>query len=386
MMFKMNNMMLFSKIKHTFFVIIIFIIINNIIYMKSSFSSNFKDCDEKAYYITNIKSDITSKNIQKAKRIAENNASSTAFKKIFERLVLNPKNEKKLKIDFKNLINFIKINQEASSINRFVGSFDVCFNRLETKKLFEKNNLSYAEIYSVPISVLPIYGSPRGYVFFDEQNFWHSSWANEIENYNGLLNLKISKGNIFLKRKLKAKKILRSEPTEILKIIKYDNTKRLITVIAEPVLLKNGNFALRTFAKLYNKNGEFVANIYTNVKNFKNYESIQKNENTYLEKEVKKIIYIYSESWKKSNLFKKDILTHIDLYVPIKKEKNWSNFINLVDNIPYINEFTIVAIRNDVGKVRIQFQGTVDTLFSIFNEKGLKFKKVKDEFILLSTD
>ena len=49
--------------------------------MKSSFSSNFKDCDEKAYYITNIKSDITSKNIQKAKRIAENNASSTAFKK-----------------------------------------------------------------------------------------------------------------------------------------------------------------------------------------------------------------------------------------------------------------------------------------------------------------
>ena len=39
-------------------------------------------------------------------------------------------------------------------------------------------------------------------------------------------------------------------------------------------------------------------------KNFKNYESIQKNENTYLEKEVKKIIYIYSESWKKSNLFK----------------------------------------------------------------------------------
>ena len=95
---------------------------------------------------------------------------------------------------------------------------------------------------------------------------------------------------------------------------------------------------------------------------------------------------IYCTFWKKSNLFKKDVLTHIDLYVPIKKEKNWSNFINLVDNIPYINEFTIVAIRNDVGKVRIQFQGTVDTLFSIFNEKGLKFKKVKDEFILLSTD
>jgi len=137
---------------------------------------------------------------------------------------------------------------------------------------------------------------------------------------------------------------------------------------------------------LYDKKGEFIANIYSNIKNFKNYENVQKNEKRYLEKEVKNIIYIYSESWKKSNLFKKDVLTHIDLYVPINKENNWSNFISLVDKIPYINDFIIVAIRNDVGKVRIQFQGTVDTLFSIFNEKGLKFKKVKDEFILLSTD
>ncbi len=137
---------------------------------------------------------------------------------------------------------------------------------------------------------------------------------------------------------------------------------------------------------MYDKKGEFIANIYSNIKNFKNYENVQKNEKRYLEKEVKNIIYIYSESWKKSNLFKKDVLTHIDLYVPINKENNWSNFISLVDKIPYINDFIIVAIRNDVGKVRIQFQGTVDTLFSIFNEKGLKFKKVKDEFILLSTD
>ncbi len=384
-MFRINNTMLFTKINQSFFLLII-IFINNLFFLKTSVSSNFKDCKDKAYYITNIKSDVTSKNIQKAKLIAENNARSTAFKEMFERLVLNPKNDNTFKIDLKNIINFIKINQEASSITRFVGSFDVCFDKTETTKFFENNDLSYAEIFSVPISVFPIYGSPRGYVFFDEQNTWQSIWTREIDNYNGLLSLKVSKGNIFLKRKLKAKKILSSESKEILKIITYDQTKRLITVIAEPVLLKNGDFALKTSAKLYNKNGQFVANIYKNVKNFKNYENVKRNEKKYLEKEVKKIIYIYSESWKKSNLFNKDILTHIDLYVPIKKDKNWSNFINLVDDIPYINEFIIIAIRNDVGKVRIQFQGTVDTLFSIFNEKGLKFRKVKDEFILLNKD
>ncbi len=383
-MSKINNKFLFLKINQSFFILLIFVIINNIIYIKKSFSSNYKDCNDLAFYITNIKSDITSENIQKAKLIAENNARSIAFNKLFNRLVLKPKKEKTFKLDFRNIISFIKINQEASSKKRFVGSFDVCFDKMETRKFFEENDLSYAEIFSVPISVLPIYGSPRGYVFFDDRNTWQTIWSEKIDRYQGLLKLNISKGNLFLKRKLNAKKIIRSDSIEISKIIKHDKTKRLLTVIAEPALLKNGDFVLKIFAKLYNKNGEFITNIYSNIKKFKNYENIKKNETTYLKTEIEKIIYFYSESWKKTNLFKRDVLTHIDLYVPIKKEKNWSDFINLVNQIPYINEFIIVAIRHDVGKVRITFQGTVDTLFGIFNEKGLKFKKIKDEFILLN--
>ena len=48
-----------------------------------SFSTEIKDCINDAFYITNIKSDVTSDNISKAKSLAENEARSKAFLRLF---------------------------------------------------------------------------------------------------------------------------------------------------------------------------------------------------------------------------------------------------------------------------------------------------------------
>ena len=93
-----------------------------------------------AFYITNIKSDVTSDNISKAKSLAENEARSKAFLRLLKRLSVTKKKNIKFNLDIKNLINFIKINEEANSLKRFVGSFDVCFNRKAVVNFFQSNN------------------------------------------------------------------------------------------------------------------------------------------------------------------------------------------------------------------------------------------------------
>ena len=84
-----------------------------------------------------------------------------------------------------------------------------------------------------------------------------------------------------------------------------------------------------------------------------------------------------------NNLFKENIVTQVNLYVPIKIKKDWSSFISLLKNLSYVNDFKIISLSNKVGKVRIYFQGKVNTFLTILNEKGLKIEKIKDEFILL---
>jgi len=38
----------------------------------------------------------------------------------------------------------------------------------------------------------------------------------------------------------------------------------------------------------------------------------------------------------------------------------------------YVNHFKIISLKNDVGKVRINFQGTAKTFLTILNEKRFK--------------
>ena len=56
---------------------------------------------------------------------------------------------------------------------------------------------------------------------------------------------------------------------------------------------------------------------------------------------------------------------------------------NCISFNPGILSFKIVAIKKDVGKVSINFNGTLNTLFNILNEKGLMFEQINDEFVLL---
>ena len=212
---------------------------------------------------------------------------------------------------------------------------------------------------------------------------WNKFWSSTINKYEGLLKLKFSKGNLFLKRNIDVKHLLKSDSKEILKILNHDNSKRLLIVLAEPLLLTNGNFALSTYAKLYDEKGKFVSNIYKNTKNFKSYGKVINLQEKHIKKEINKIISIFSNSWKKNNLFKGDIINQVNFYIPIENKEDWSHFILMIEKIPYIDEFKIVAIKKDVGKVSINFNGTLNTLFNILNEKGLMFEQINDEFVLL---
>ena len=65
----------------------------------------------------------------------------------------------------------MKINEEANSINSFE-VFDFFFNIL---RFFKNNKLNFAEVYSLPISVFPIYAHLKG-LFYDSNDIWYKLW------------------------------------------------------------------------------------------------------------------------------------------------------------------------------------------------------------------
>ena len=240
--------MIFEFNLKLFFVKIIFLFL--FIFQFEVIASSKLDCKEKAFYVNNVISDAKHQDLTKAKSKAEEKGRLIAFNQLLNRLTLRKQIKDSYKIDLNKMINFIKINNEANSTNRFLGSFDFCFNRDEVVKFFKKENLNFAEVFSLPISIFPIYEGPSGYVFLDEKDTWYELWKNFLNTNDSLLKFKLSTGNLSLKRSIKGKEIINSNKNVLKKIIKNDSTKRILVVILEPKLGRFGKYQLKISGKL----------------------------------------------------------------------------------------------------------------------------------------
>lgn len=359
------------------------LILSNLIFWNVYAENARIDCKNPVYYVKNIKSNAIDKNLNDAKLKAEEIGRSKAFSKLLNRLVLRDNIKKQYKIELKKIISFMKINEEANSINSFEGSFDFCFNREEVISFFKNNKLNFAEVYSLPISVFPIYASPKGFVFYDSNDIWYKLWEDYLNKKDGLIQLKLSSGNLVTRRSINGRDVLKSDKKTIKKILQNDRTKRLLIVILEPKLNRDGKYILKTTGKLYDESGNFDQTIHSKTRVFENFKMAITLDKKNLINDIKSMIYVFEESWKKNNFFKENLLTNIDIFIPIKKTNDWFKNLELLNELPYINKVKITGLKHNVGKVKILFQGTKNTFVTILNEKGFRLKQVNNEFILI---
>ena len=245
-----------------YFKIILAVILKIFFFISISFASINEDCQNSSFYIKNISVDLTKESINEARFQAENKAKLLGVRRLTNRLLIKKNNLKFKKNEISTLVNYLKINKEASSDKRYLANFDICFNRNLVINFFRKNKLKYSETYREPISILPIFKGPRGFVLWDEKDKWYKKWKNYIRSVDGLVKLKLAQGNFQLNRTISANVILNSDKNIINKIIKNEKTNALLVVIAEPILRASGKTYLTTYAKHYKLDGKLVNTVY----------------------------------------------------------------------------------------------------------------------------
>ena len=300
-----------------YFKIILAIIAKIIFFISISFASINEDCQNSSFYIKNISVDLTKESINEARFQAENKAKLLGVRRLTNRLLIKKNNLKFKKNEISTLVNYLKINKEANSDKRYLANFDICFNRNLVINFFRKNKLKYSETYREPISILPIFKGPRGFVMWDEKDGWYKKWKKHIKSVDGLVKVKLAQGNFQLNRTISANVLLNSDKNLINKIIKNEKTNALLVVIAEPILKTNGKTYLTTYAKHYKLDGKLVNTVYRNKTPLRKTSSIYDVDENLIEKEILKIIGSIEKNWKQNNLIDTSILNEVDLVIPI---------------------------------------------------------------------
>ena len=344
-----------------------------------------QDCLNSSFYIKNISVDITKESINEARSQAEQKAKLIGFKRLANRLIIKNLGFNFNTIDIFSLVDYLKINKEANSDKRYLANFDICFNRNLVIKFFRKNKFQYAETYREPIAVLPIFKGPRGYVLWDEKDDWYLNWQNKLKIIDGLVKLKLAKGNFSLNRNLKANLLLKSNEDQINKLINNENTNALILVVAEPILMRDGKTYLSTYGKFYDKSGKIRSTIYRNSILLKRTSSFYNVDKALLEKEVSNMIKSIETNWKKNNLIDTRIYNEVDLIIPITQIKSTLLSKNLLFNdksiiVKSTSDFKdqgFLKIKNEIIFYKTKTENTFENIKrNVFNSSNeLKYEK-----------
>ena len=371
--------MSFELAKITFFTILKIFLSSSIL-----LASVDQDCLNSSFYIKNISVDLTKESINEARSQAEQKSKLIGFKRLTNRLLIKNKELNFNKFDISSLVDYLKINKEANSDKRYLADFDICFNRNLVINFFRKNKLQYAETYREPISILPIFKGPRGFVVWDEKDNWYLNWQNKLNTIDGLVKLKLAKGNFSLNRILTANVLLKSNNDQINKLINNEKTNALILVVAEPILMRDGKTYLSTYGKFFNKFGKLQATIYRNSIPLERTSSFYNIDKVLLEKEVSDMVKSIENNWKKNNLIDTRVYNEVDLVIPItnfnstklKKKLLFNDKSIIVNSTSGFKNQGFLKIQNETIFYSKKTKTTFENLKrSVFNSsKNLKYE------------
>lgn len=150
------------------------------------------------YTVTDVEADVTAANALEARNQAFEQAQNKAFSILAKRMLSQDELE-----DFEmptglalsSLIKDYEVENEKLSARRYSANYTIRFQDEAIRTFFSNRGLSYSDVASKPILVLPFMQTGRGTVLWSESNEWLQAW-NEARGLDGLVPLIVPIGDL----------------------------------------------------------------------------------------------------------------------------------------------------------------------------------------------
>jgi len=313
---------------------------------------------ETIYDVNNIQvSGKLNSNLDNNKLIEE------AFRKAFLIFINKTLLEKDIETLSKTNIQIIKdfifthqITSQKKSIDKeIILTVNVKFDPKKINNYLSINNISYADISEISISILPILRKENNLFIFSD-NFFYNEW-NKTENDKKNTEAQLINYNLALENAEDLFYI--NNNRENLELIDINKLNSLSEKQNKIFLIFTLNEDAKVFIKAYFNEKEVIKNITLNNNSTDDYNSLIMN--------VKDQI---NQIWKEQNLIDINTPAYLDIIFDIKKINDFLKFRTFLDTIDIIDNYSILEITNKYAKIRMKYKGKISNLREKFlNEK-----------------
>ncbi len=313
---------------------------------------------ETIYDVNNIQvSGKLNSNLDNNKLIEE------AFRKAFLIFINKTLLEKDIETLSKTNIQIIKdfifthqiTSQKKSIDEEIILTVNVKFDPKKINNYLSINNISYADISEISISILPILRKENNLFIFSD-NFFYNEW-NKTENDKKNTEAQLINYNLALENAEDLFYI--NNNRENLELIDINKLNSLSEEKNKIFLIFTLNEDAKVFIKAYFNEKEVIKNITLNNNSTDDYNSLIMN--------VKNLI---NQIWKEQNLIDINTPAYLDIIFDIKKINDFLKFRTFLDTIDIIDNYSILEITNKYAKIRMKYKGKISNLREKFlNEK-----------------
>ena len=314
-------------------------------------------------------------NIEVSGKINSNKDKKILIQSAFKKAFLTFTNKTLLKKDainlYKTKINTIEdlvftyqiIKEEKNEKKESVLNINIKFDPKKISNFLALNAVSYADVSSISLTLLPILIKDTE-IFMYSENFFYNNWLkNKDKNTNEVLvTYNLALENIEDLQYISSIKE-NLELIDVKKLTSLDDAKNYALLL---IYYTENEF--RAYVKTFIENKEID-------KNF-NFKIFPTNELKTYEDSIDFIKEEINQIWKSQNLIDVNAPVFLDLMLDIDQTNDYLNLRNILDSIDLIENYSVLEMTNRRTKIRLKYKGKINRLREklLENKIGIKIK------------
>jgi len=343
---------------------LVFCIIAFLFKTQTVFSNNL------IYDVNNIKVSSEINNDLDKKKLIQ-----SAFQKAFT--IFN--NKTLLKNDAKNLytVNISVIEdlvftyqitkEEKKNKNEIILTMNIKFDKKKISAFLAQNNISYADVSNINLTVLPILIEGKD-IFIFAENFFYNNWLepqSKKENTKDILiNYNLALENIEDLEYINLNK-------ENLELIDVKKLTSLYDVKNYAILfIYFSENKLKAYVKIFLENKNIDKSI--------NLKIYPKNKTRTYEEAILTLKEEINQIWKSQNLIDISTPSFLDLFLDTKQTNDYFKLRSIFDSLNVIENYSVLEMTNDFMKIRLKYKGKLNKLRDKILENKIKIKIVEN--------
>ncbi|MEQ8286841.1 DUF2066 domain-containing protein [Thalassospira sp.] len=303
-----------------------------------------------------------------------------AFEEVVARLTL-PEDRAGLAlpdtIEITNMVRDFGVSDEKTSSVRYIADMTVRFKDDELRRYLRFRDISFAELQSKPVMIVPVYRTSGYVTLWDDPNPWREVWSRNIAT-SGLVPIKAPIGDLTDIGTVSAEQAENGAMDQLSMLAKRYGADVAVVASAE-ISGPTGGETVNVSVTRYDPNG--APQVFGVQESTLPDETLEEA----LVRAAKSVQDQLADGWKRANLINYSTGASLMVFIPITGLQDWAKIEDKLVGLPVVRNSRVVAMSRREVQLSLEFVGSTDQLQTALNQQNLNLSRMGELWFIQPT-